>query len=250
MTGIYRAPSRIGRFLEISIQTDNILNSIAFYRDLGFREVAVGEVWDHPYAVMSDGRLFIGLHEYNLTSPAITYVLPELAGQLNALRELGLALEYFRTQPDEFNEAGFLDPDELMVSVLEARTFSPPNFDEQESFSHCGHFEELSIPVRNIDQSISFWEPLGFVALTNNDQAFLTGDDLNLGLYSNKSVGHPMLSFRLPLLEKFIPLAASKGISFTSVSEENEGDLTEIVFRSPDDTLIRIRVDDSGKNQV
>lgn len=244
MTGIYGIPSRIGRFLEISIQTDEILESMAFYRDLGFREVEVGEIWNHPYSVMCDGRLFLGLHEYNLSSPAITYVLPELAGQLGTLRELGLAFEYFRTQPDEFNEAGFLDPDELMVSILEARTFSPPNFDEQESFSHCGHFEELSLPVKDVDQSIRFWEPLGFVALAEDHHAFLSGDHLSLGLYHDTHVREPMLSFRLSSLEDFIPLAASKGISFSSVSEE-EGNLTEVVFKSPDDVHIRIRTENN-----
>ena len=52
----------IGRFLEISIGTPVIRESLEFYESLGFVQAAVGETWSHPYAVVTDGHLFIGLH--------------------------------------------------------------------------------------------------------------------------------------------------------------------------------------------
>ena len=44
----------IGRFLELSVQTDDILASVEFYERLGFRQLQVGETWSHPYAVLTD----------------------------------------------------------------------------------------------------------------------------------------------------------------------------------------------------
>ena len=52
----------LGRFLEIGISTPVIRESLAFYESLGFVQAATGETWAHPYAVVTDGHLFIGLH--------------------------------------------------------------------------------------------------------------------------------------------------------------------------------------------
>ena len=52
----------LGRFLEVSVHAPDILESLAFYERLGFTQAPVGETWSHPYAVVTDGRLFIGLH--------------------------------------------------------------------------------------------------------------------------------------------------------------------------------------------
>ena len=68
----------LGRFLEISIGTPVIRESLAFYESLGFVQAAVGETWSHPYAVVTDGQLFIGLHGRDVPSPSLTFVLPEL----------------------------------------------------------------------------------------------------------------------------------------------------------------------------
>ena len=62
----------LGRFLEVSVHAPEILESLAFYEQLGFTQATVGETWSHPYAVVTDGRLFIGLHAYEFASPALT----------------------------------------------------------------------------------------------------------------------------------------------------------------------------------
>ena len=47
----------LGRFLEISIHTPVIRESLEFYESLGFVQAAVGETWPHPYAVVTDGTV-------------------------------------------------------------------------------------------------------------------------------------------------------------------------------------------------
>ncbi len=71
----------LGRFLEFSIQTPNIIESLGFYKLLGFQELQVGEVWSHKYAVVSDGVLNIGLHDGKFDSPALTFVHQDVARQ-------------------------------------------------------------------------------------------------------------------------------------------------------------------------
>ena len=76
----------IGRFLEISVHAPDTLASLEFYEALGFSQAATGEAWPYPYAVVTDGRLGIGLHQRELPqSPLLSFVLPDLHRRLDAL---------------------------------------------------------------------------------------------------------------------------------------------------------------------
>jgi hypothetical protein len=120
----------IGRFLELSLQADDILASVEFYERLGFRQLQVGETWSHPYAVLSDGRIHIGLHRYEFESPALTFVLADLAAKLPHIERNGVTFKFRKLGADEFNEAGLVAPASQMIALLEARTYSPPSFDD------------------------------------------------------------------------------------------------------------------------
>ena len=77
------------RFLEISVYAPEIRDSLAFYESLGFVQAPVGEAFNHPYAVVTDGRLFLGLHGQAIDSPALTFVMPQLMRGIEQLEELG-----------------------------------------------------------------------------------------------------------------------------------------------------------------
>src|ERR1700754_1252964 len=71
--------SVLGRFHEISISTADIRASVEFYERLGFTQAPATDTWTHPYGVLTDGRLFIGLHQRRSPSPTLTFVLPGIA---------------------------------------------------------------------------------------------------------------------------------------------------------------------------
>ena len=157
----------IGRFLELGLQTDNILDSIGFYEELGFKQLSVGDIWPHAYAVLSDGSINIGLHDAPLPAPMITFVLPDLADDLVEFRSRGIEFEVEKTGDHQFNELVFPDLDgNCCIRIIEARTFSPPPFDHAESV--CGHFREITLPVSDLDAAGAFWQRMGFEEL---DQA-------------------------------------------------------------------------------
>ena len=80
----------------------------------------------YPYAVVTDGRLAIGLHQHALPqSPLLAFVLPNLGRQLEALEAAGVMVLDRRLGSDVFNEASFEAPGGQLVRLLEARTFSP-----------------------------------------------------------------------------------------------------------------------------
>ncbi|MCJ7556722.1 MAG: hypothetical protein MUP90_07390 [Gammaproteobacteria bacterium] len=231
----------IGRFLEISIEAPDILASIEFYRGLGMLPATTGEVWSHPYGVLSDGNLVVGLHDYSFPSPSLTYVRPELRRNLANLEKQAGSLAFSKTGDDEFNEAGFTDPDGHMVAVLEARTFSPLEIDRSD-ITVLGHFSEYGMPVKNLDVSIAFWENLGFVMTERSDGplpfASLTGDFLNLGLYVSPHLRAPALVFRETDMAERIEYISAQGYKVSPGTPISPDRLTGGTLQAPEGTCI------------
>jgi len=231
----------LGRFLEISIHTAVIQESLEFYQSLGFEQAPVGETWPHPYAVVTDGRLFIGLHGALIRSPALTFVLPELATGVDKLREHGVSFDQERLGSDVFNQAAFRDPSGQTVNVLEARTFSPPHLDST-VLTTCGYFSEFGLPVRDIAASRDFWEPLGFVALEEEAQPFprtaLTSDLLNLGLYRARSLRQPVLTFEDPDMRERLTRLRERGFNLSDEMPDSLDASTNAILEAPEGTRL------------
>lgn len=189
----------IGRFLELSVETRDIRASIEFYERLGFSQCETGDTWPHPYGVVTDGRLVIGLHEYRFPSPSITCVRAGIAGHVGEFERAGIELAFRRTGDDMFHEIGCRDPGGHMVTVLEARTFSPCTRSRDEP-SHCGDFLHYSLPAADTAASVALWERCGFVATEALDIPYahqpLTSDHLDLALHAPRFSREPLLVFR------------------------------------------------------
>ena len=188
----------LGRFLEFSIATPDIRASLEFYDKLGFSQAQVGEAWPHPYAVVTDGRIHLGLHEAFIPAPSITFMKPDLLRHLGALEKLGLYFEFRRLGNDVFNELGWLDPSGHLIRLVEARTFSPSKRLTTDT-SLCGYFLEIALPAPQRDTAKEFWEKLGFVGMDEPDALLphvsCTSDSVNIGLYEPAHLRQPTLLF-------------------------------------------------------
>src|SRR5215470_10286278 len=110
----------LGTFHEASIASPDLRESVEFYERLGFIHATTNDTLAHPYGVLTDGRLFVGLHQRSGASPVLTFVRPGIAEALPAFASAGLALSFCRTGEDVFNEIGLLDPFGHALAVLEA----------------------------------------------------------------------------------------------------------------------------------
>ena len=113
----------LGRVLEVSLQAPDVPASLAFYESLGFVQATVGDTWSHAYAVVTDGRLFLGLHAREFAAPALTWVQPELAAHVPRLEALGIEFAFSRLGDDTLHEIAFADPAGQVIRIVEARTF-------------------------------------------------------------------------------------------------------------------------------
>jgi hypothetical protein len=125
-------------------------------------------------------------------------VKPDLFRHLGEFEALGIDFEFRKLGDNVFNEAGFLDPDGTMITLIEARTFSPPARDPGD-VSMCGYFAEFGIPSRDPDHSKAFWEQFGFIAVEDHAAPFrrisLTSDFLDVGLFGTGEIKRPVLTF-------------------------------------------------------
>ena len=145
----------LGRFHEISIATPDIRASVEFYERLGFSQAATTDTWSHPYGVLTDGRIFIGLHQRRAPSPALTFVRAGIADHSRAFEARAIELELRRTGDEIFNEIAFQDPSGQRIAILEARTYSPVSRSASE-MSLCGYFNEFSIPTPDFSSLEAF----------------------------------------------------------------------------------------------
>jgi hypothetical protein len=187
----------LGRFLEFSVPTPDIIDSLGFYRQLGFHELETSDVWSHRYAVVSDGELCIGLHGEPVEQPMLTFVQRDIAMEARSMTDAGFEFEYLRTDEDQFNEVGFLTPDGQLVSMIEARTFS--GTDEGADGSVCGRFIELTLPVRDTLRAWRFWAPLAPELLRVREEPTMhmrfNAAGLPLGLSESIALSGPSLCY-------------------------------------------------------
>lgn len=243
--------SSLGRFLELSVHTPDIIESLSYYKLIGFTELETGDVWSHKYAVVSDGLVNIGLHGRVFDSPAVTFVQQDLAKHAMSMTDHGFDFSFLRLDEDVFNELGLTDRDGHMVTMLEARTFTQA--DEMEDDSICGTWFELSLPVRDAVRSARFWAAVAPNLLRMREEPTVhmrfEAGGAALGLSESIALNSPSLCFRCPdkdalmaEIEKhnlphqkfpgyegaFVALKAPEGTMLYAFEEDFLGDLIEV----------------------
>lgn len=190
----------IGQFLEFSVRCTDVLESLHFYKTLGFVELDIGDVWPHKYAVVSDGELNIGLHDREFDAPALTFVQHDLARRARSMTDHGFDFSFMQLGEDSFNELRFADRDGHTIIMLEARTFHASA--ELEKDSLCGSWFELTLPVRDTMRAAKFWAPIAPTLLDIREEPTLhmrfDADGAPLGLSESIALSGPSLSFKCP----------------------------------------------------
>jgi catechol 2,3-dioxygenase-like lactoylglutathione lyase family enzyme len=231
---------RFGRFLEVSIRARDIAASVQWYERLGFSQLVANDTWSHPYGVLSDGHLCIGLHQHEGESPTLTFVQPGLAGHVPALRSAGFEPHYARLGEDDFHELQLRDPAGQAITMLEARTFSPPH--RQHAPALCGWFSAWSMPALDREPVQRFWEHAGAVALELLDEPIvhlpLTSDHLNLALHRPRTLEAPALVFTDPEMPSLLARIDALGVPRSPDLPRGLDPARNALLEAPEGTLL------------
>jgi hypothetical protein len=233
----------LGRFLEISLAASDVAESLAFYESLGFVQASVGEAWPHPYAVITDGRVSLGLHGADFESPLPTWVAPSLRERLATLAALDVTIEDIRLDDVAMHQVLLRDPSGQPLRLLEARTFSPPALAPVHSTA-LGYFEELAIATTDLTVASAFWERLGFVAfepaLEPLPKVVAASRDLNVGLYGI-DLPAPVLVFSDTTMPDRIGKLRDQGYRFAKSLPRALTAMGTAMLEAPEGTLLLLR---------
>lgn len=190
--------SGIGRFLEISVRSQDVVESMLWYKTLGFSELDTADVHPHKYAVVSDGVLNIGIHDHEFDSPAITFVQPDLARHARSMADHGFEFSFMHLGEERFNEIGVYDRDRHLITIVEARTFH--GNDEFDNDSACGTWFEVTLPVRDAMNSALFWGPVAGSILNMREEPTVhmrfDAGGIALGLSESIALERPSICFK------------------------------------------------------
>lgn len=231
-----------GRFLEISVSSADMVASLQFYERLGFTQLTANDTWTHPYGVLTDGRVCIGLHQRSaaMPSPMLSFVHPDLAGHAGRLLAAGFEAETAQLGEGSFHQLRLRDPAGQAIALLEARTFSPARHQQRES--HCGWFSAYSMPAIDNQAVRAFWERAGFLALDTQDQPLptlpLISDHLSLALHAPRAVAAPLLVFVDPAMADKLAQLESAGIERAAELPHGLNRRDNALLEAPEGTLL------------
>lgn len=230
----------LGQLLEFSLTARPIAPALELFRALGFDELPGGDVLATPHVAVWDGTATVGLHDRELDEPALTFVRPGLGEHLRGLRHLGVELEYQHLGDDRFNEAGFRDPNDQLVVMLEARTFSPGVW-HAGRVAACGKLLEYALATHSIEDSRAFWEKLGFTCVAEgnapHEWARLAGRGLTLGLHRTTAF-RTALCYASEPLDGRIEYLRAKGLDVRAGTPLRAGRRDSATLRGPGDMPI------------
>jgi hypothetical protein len=206
--------SGIGRFLEVSVRSQDVVESLLWYKTLGFAELETADVYPHKYAVVSDGVLCIGIHDRDVDSPAITFVQPDLARHARSMADHGFEFSFMHLGEERFNEIGVNDRDKHLITIVEARTFH--GNDEDDNDSACGTWFELTLPVRDAMNAAQFWGPVAGSILKMREEPTVhmrfDAGGIALGLSESIALESPSLCFKCQDKDALKRLLEARGL--------------------------------------
>ena len=206
--------SGIGRFLEVGVRSQDVVESLLWYKTLGFAELETADVYPHKYAVVSDGVLCIGIHDRDVDSPAITFVQPDLARHARSMADHGFEFSFMHLGEERFNEIGVNDRDKHLITIVEARTFH--GNDEDDNDSACGTWFELTLPVRDAMNAAQFWGPVAGSILMMREEPTVhmrfDAGGIALGLSESIALESPSLCFKCQDKDALKRLLEARGL--------------------------------------
>lgn len=227
----------LGEITAITITTPDLENSLAYYKKLGFSEMLRAD-WPFPWIQIGDGVLLIMLRKDPEPYLALTYYVKKIAAVAKQLEQRGIAFIQKPKETDMIKRYLLRSPDGLNISLVSVVDgFSQPKgpgmlqMPQQDYFQPekyvnktCGLFGELAHPVTDLEQSIQFWEKLGFSVVSKFTSPYpwaIISDGLSIvGLHQSSHFDYPAITFFAADMKEKIGKLKQDGL--TNLKEEGE----------------------------
>ena len=244
--------AKLGDVTAITIATTELEKSLNYYRQLGFAELYRAD-FPFPWIQISDGALLIMLRQDKNPYIALTYYVKEMENVIADLKQAGIALKAMPI-PDKMIQRnlistgeghnitlvtyveGFAQPAGATMLTMQPRDFSNPG---KYANKTCGIFGEFAFPVKNLDDSILFWEKLGYKSLSKRSSPYpwaILSDGLGIvGLHQTNNFSDPTITFFASDMKDKIEQLKNSGVD--NFTESGDGN---IVLTTPEQQKINL----------
>ncbi|MCW3085934.1 MAG: hypothetical protein JWP12_3300 [Bacteroidetes bacterium] len=244
--------SKLGDVSAITITTPDLETSLSYYQRLGFAEILRYD-FPFPWIQISDGALLIMLRKDPAPYISLTYYVKDLNKVVGELEQSGISFSQKPAETDLIKRYLFQSPDGLTISLVthvdgfeqppgptmlqmaQADFFNPAKYVNKT----CGLFGEFAHPVKDLAQSILFWEKLGFKTLSKFEAPYswaIISDGLAvIGLHQTNSFSYPVITYFAADMKEKIEKLKAEGL--TNFSESGGGN---IVLTTPEQQKINL----------
>jgi predicted lactoylglutathione lyase len=244
--------AKLGDVTAITIASADLEISLQYYKRLGFAELFRADI-PFPWIQISDGALLIMLRLDKNPYIALTYYVKEMDNVISDLKQAGIPIKQMPT-PDPMIQRHLISTEEehniTLVTYMDGfaqptgptlLTMQPQDYSNPDKYVNkiCGMFGEFAYPVKNLDNSISFWEKLGFKSLSKRISPYpwaILSDGLAIvGLHQTTSFFSPTITFFASDMKAKIEKLKNEGLN--NFSERGE---SNIVLTTPEKQQINL----------
>ena len=244
--------AKLGDVNAITITSTDLEKSLKFYQQLGFTELYRAD-FPFPWIQISDGAVLIMLRQDKNPYIALTYYVIDMDKVVADLNQSGISpkpmptpdkmIQRFLISTDEGHNItlvtyvdGFIQPAGTTMLTMQPQDFSNPG---KYANKTCGIFGEFAFPVINLDNSIAFWEKLGYKSLSKKSTPYpwaILSDGLGIvGLHKTNNFSVPTITFFASDMKDKIENLKSKGLNdFVESGDSN------IVLTTPEQQKINL----------
>lgn len=203
----------LGTASQVKIGVEDLHAAFYTFNKLGFRIINEGKQ-PNPWMQVTDGSLLVLLAEDGTRDFVYSYFDKDMDTKVRKLEEMGVEITNRFDHGGRFVNGMIEGPDKVSIELNNfnpvnlyqpkgkiLRTMTDEELQDPETYPNpkAGIYAELSFPVSNLENAIAFWQPMGFEALSINDQPYpwgIVGDELNtMGFYQGSEFTRPAITY-------------------------------------------------------
>jgi catechol 2,3-dioxygenase-like lactoylglutathione lyase family enzyme len=237
-----QAPAKaapLASYVQIAISLREDMGGLAavrpFYEKLGF--VAIEEGGEPvPYVVYTDGMIHLRVDECQFPSPRLDYYTSDAPKQVQRLESLDIMYSTEKACARKVNVTNFVDPNGQQLGLIQRD--HAPVAEPRKSQSLMGSVGELSIHTANRDESIAWYERLGFKTYFKFDKphhwAILSDGNMVIGLHQSNDFTKTTITYFSKDSADRIEKLKSMGFKFTNEQKNAAGKVANGMLTAPD----------------
>lgn len=205
-----------GTFAGITYTIPDIDAGVDYWKHLNYKilKSTDGDVY------MSDGTVLLNLKKAEQKKYILTYYSDNPEALSRQLQENGLIVQNNSIQAAKCDilitnkTEGITEPGGATLI-----TMGPSDYMDESKYPNekCGVFGEWAIPVKNIDESIEWWEKLGYTTSMKMNEpyphAIMTDGYMIVGLHQTSDFNEPTLTYFAPHMGKKVSKLRDEGLS-------------------------------------